>query len=125
MDCEEAVEVGLAWVAAGWLWAPGQVVLYAKRSARARPTAIVEEVIDGRPYTYKIPGWARDGARYLLNDFVPDLRDPGTRGHAREQMLKSLGLDDWKLSAYSPKTLRVVLGLGCLEEQGHRAERGQ
>jgi hypothetical protein len=66
---EQWVEHGRAWLRAGWTWAPGQIA--------------IEPIEGGDGDVHNIiVSWTVDPGA----DAVPDMRDPGTRGHALDQV---------------------------------------
>jgi hypothetical protein len=79
MTHEQAIELGRAWVKAGWKWAPGQVAITWIDDVDMPPiVGVVTRVIDGL-----VVGFAHvDGGFGRLSRIAPDMRDPGTRGHA-------------------------------------------
>jgi len=80
---EQWVEHGRAWVRAGlWTWAPGQVAF--ALSLRGCFSIIITDV-DGDGVATHGTGTHLHGVLGGL-ELVPDMRDPGTRGHALEQI---------------------------------------
>ena len=68
---EQWVEHGRKWVRAGWTWAPGQIAIASWPNG------------DETEYEICIVPW---GGFKVLDNVVPDLRNPGTRGHALDQV---------------------------------------
>ena len=79
----EAIAHGRQWLAAGWTWMPGQVILIVAGDGSA-VRAVVCALYDGRPvHVAHYGGGPLLGARGVC---VPDMRDPGTRGHDLAQV---------------------------------------
>lgn len=80
----EAYAHGEEWLKLGWVWALGQVILMRSEvdGAHWYTQALVVEVSNGRPSG----AVHMDGRGFgIEGDVVPDLRDPGTRGHGEDQ----------------------------------------
>ena len=85
---EEAIAHGRQWLAAGWTWMPGQVILIVAGDGSAVRT-VVCALYDGRPvHVAHYGGGPLLGARGVC---APDMRDPGTRGHALAQVRAAWG----------------------------------
>ena len=70
---EQWVEHGRRWLAAGWTWKRGQIALAEDDDGRWRTLVVTGVAANARPLCYGAP---------MPSGAVPDLRDPGTRGHA-------------------------------------------
>jgi hypothetical protein len=73
---EQWVEHGRKWLHAGWEWEPGQIAIASWPDG------------DEIEYEVCIVPW---GGYRVLDNVVPDMRDPGTRGHALDQVRKAWG----------------------------------
>ena len=88
----EAIAHGRQWLAAGWIWMPGQVILIVVGDGSAVRT-VVCALYDGRPvHVAHYGGGPLLGARGVC---APDMRDPGTRGHDLYQVRAMPGV--WAL----------------------------
>jgi hypothetical protein len=108
MSIDEAIAHGRAWVEAGWAWAPGQVAITWIDDMGMPPIiGVVTRVLDGT-----VVGFAHaDDGVGRLSRIAPDMRDPGTRGHALDQVLASRGSE----CVYLLDTDTRVFGGWCAE----------
>ena len=80
---EEAIAHGRRRLMAGWKWAPGQVIFVVLDDGTALH-GVVCAIYRGRPVHVA----HYDGGSFsAIGEYVPDLRDPGTRGHALAQVI--------------------------------------
>ena len=84
----EAIAHGRKWLAAGWAWKRGQIVLVTLRDQRAYAQGVVTSIGDDGEIEEILHF---DGGFGVGWGVVPDLRDPGTRGHALDQVRAAWG----------------------------------
>jgi len=98
MDVNQAIEHGRRWIAAGWKWAPGQVVIWFDTDGELCRRIVYGVGSNG----LQLPTF---GVGFPQNA-VPDMRDDGTRGHALGQVREAWGSPGMYAAHDEPSLLR-------------------